>query len=170
MGGSVALLVVGILWPGYAESLLRLLLAGLALGYVASRALDAGLPSATVHDRYSPFLGRAPDTGPSLPDVVRERRRMLRAADDPESQARALVPWPMARRLLHEITRRLAGAHGLCPDHPDDTRRIWEMVSEPTRTLLGLTGPGRSPDGSHEEDRSVPLGGLDDILDDLERL
>jgi len=171
MGVSVVFLVAGVIWPGIAGSLLRVLLAGLALGFLAFRALGSGLPSATVYDTYSPFEGSLADRSPpSTPDVIRRYARTLSLADDPEAEAGAPVPWPVARELLRELGRRLENGHGLRLEHPTQATRIREMVSAPTRALLGLSGTSGSGAPPHPEDRFIPMADLDDILDDLERL
>lgn len=168
---SVAFLVAGVIWPGLAGSLLRVLMAGLALGFLASRALGLGLPSATVYDTYSPFEGSLADRSPpSAPDVVRQRAQLLSRADDPEAEAGEPVPWPVARELLRELGRRLENGHGLRLEHPTQATRIREMVSAPTRALLGLSETSGSGASRHPEDRFIPMADLDDVLDDLEKL
>lgn len=167
---SLALLSGGLIWPGAAEVLFRVLVVGLALGFLARRGLEGGLPTARVEDAYSPFDGSGADrTPPAAPEVLLEAGRPLSALDDPSRARTASIPWPVARRLIHEATRRLEEGHGLRPDRPTDARRIRAQLSEPTRTLLGLDEPpGRAP--LYPEDRIVPLSRLDQVLDDLEGL
>lgn len=168
---SLGFLVGGILWPGIAESLLRILLAALALGWVAARGLAMGLPSATVHDRYSPFDARLGDLPPpATPDVVWRRARALAAADEPDGSEPRPIPWPVARGLIAEAVRRLEGGHGLRLDRPADAARIRSMVSDATWTLLGHGDPAAARNLDAMTYRPIPLARLDDILDDLERL
>jgi hypothetical protein len=168
---SLAFLAGGTMWPGVAESLLRILLIGLALGWAAARALGIGLPTAWMHDSWSPFesdLAELPP--PSIPDVVRRRARALSAVDDPERGTHRPIPGSVARDLADETARRLETLHGLRPGRPKDASRIRAMVSQSTWTLLGL----RDADGPREDggvgDRTIPFARLDDIIDDLERL
>lgn len=171
MIASLTLLAAGVMWPGIAESLLRVLLTGLALVFVVVWALRMGLPTATVHDAYSPFGAGVADAPPiTIPEVVRERAEALAVCDDPDRARASRIPWPIARGLLGEAVRRLEAEHGLRLDDPGHAARIRSMVSEPTRVLLGLDGTAGARDAPHPEDRHVPLAGLDDILDDLERL
>lgn len=165
---SLGFLVGGIIWPGVAESLLRILLIGLALGWGAARALAIGLPTATVYGTFSPFDSDLTDRlPPSIPDVVRRRARALTAADDPERGALRPIPWPVVQDLIHEAARRLEKGHGLRLGRPGDGARIRAMVSESTWTLLGLEGPSGAFEGAYH---AIPLARLDDIIDDLERL
>jgi hypothetical protein len=171
VAGSLGCLVGGILWPGIAESLLRVLLASLALGWVAARALGAGLPTATTYKRFSPFDGVLADAPrPATPDVVERRARTVSAADDPNGGSHRPIPWPVTETLLRETARRLEQGRRLRLDRPDDVARIRSTVSESTRTLLGLGDPGGPPGSRDAKERVIPLARLDDILDDLERL
>ncbi|MBW2255673.1 MAG: hypothetical protein JRI25_13875 [Deltaproteobacteria bacterium] len=168
---SLGFLVGGILWPGNAESLLRLLLTALALGWTAARALGIDLPTATMYDSYSPFDGGLADSSPpSVPYVVRRRARVLAAVDDPDGGTLRPIPWPVARGLIHEAARRLESGHGLRLSCPTDHIRIRPLVSEVTWTLLGLGAPTSTHPAGDTKKRVVPLARLDDILDDLERL
>ena len=168
---SLVFLLAGVIWPGVADTLLRVFLWGLALGWVAFRGLGAGIPAATMHDSYSPFDGPPLEVPPSpVPDVVRRRARAVAAIDDPRRGPAGPIPWPVAQGLILEVVRRLEKGHGLRPDLPGDAPRIRRLVSDPTWALLGLEArPGRL-DLSGPGDRRVPLARLDDILDDLEKL
>ncbi|GMV05885.1 MAG: hypothetical protein AMXMBFR53_21620 [Gemmatimonadota bacterium] len=147
VAGSLGCLVGGILWPGFAETLLRVLLASLALGWAAARALGMGLPAATVHDTFSPFEGTLTETAqPPIPDVVERRARPLVAIDDPRGGPDRPIPWPVLQSLAAEARRRL------------------ERRRRPGPAAPGGTGLGGG------EDWTVPLARLDDILDDLEKL
>jgi hypothetical protein len=171
VAASLGFLIGGILWPGIAESLLRILLAALALGWVAARGLGTGLPAATVHDTYSPFDATLADLSPpATPDVVWRRARALAAADEPRRSDPRPIPWPVARGLIHEALRRLEGGHGLRFDRPADAARIRRMVSEATWALLGQGDLSSDRDLVGVTYRPIPLTRLDDILDDLERL
>ena len=168
---SLGLLVSGILWPGNAESLLRILLVALALGWTTARGLGIKLPTATMYDTYSPFDGGLGDTPPTaVPYVVRRRARVLTAVDDPDGGALRPIPWPVARGLIQEAARRLEHGHGLKLSCPTDHARIRPLVSEVTWTLLGLSTPASTHPAGGSRKRAVPLARLDDILDDLERL
>lgn len=170
VAGSLGCLVGGILWPGIAESLLRILITSLALGWAAARALRMGLPAATMYDSFSPFDGILADAPPpSVPDVVERRARAVVAVDDPQGSHRP-IPWPVAQTLIRETVRRLEEGRGLRLGRSEDVLRIRRLLSESTWTLLGMgdsTDPSRA--GGAKESM-VPLAQLDDILDDLERL
>lgn len=169
--GSLGCLVGGILWPGFAESLFRLLLVSLALGWAAARGLSMGLPAATMYDSFSPFEGVLADgSPPSAPDVVQRRARTLVGVDDPDGGAHRPIPWPVAQTLIHETARRLEVGRGLRLNRPEDVPRIRRLVSDSTWTLLGLgdTAGGSTAGGAKEW--IVSLARMDDILDDLERL
>lgn len=168
---SVLFLASGILWPGVAGVLLRVLVVALALGWGAARALRANLPTAAVHDTYSPFDGELADIPSSaIPDVVRSRTRWLTPVDDPKGGALRPIPWPVAQSLVQETARRLEKGHGLRLGNPADTSRIRHMVSEATWTLLGQMDGADTADSGGAKVRAVPLARMDDILDDLERL
>jgi hypothetical protein len=168
---SLVFLVAGILWPGVAGVLLRVLVVSLALGWGAARALRANLPTAAVHDSYSPFDGEPLDIPASaIPDVVWRRARWLTAIDDHRGGDLRPIPWPIARSLIHEAVRRLEKGHGLRFGNPADTARIRHMVSEATWTLLGQGAGADTADLGRIKARWVPLAQMDDILDDLERL
>jgi hypothetical protein len=169
--GSLGCLVGGILWPGMAETLLRILLVSLALGWAAARALKIGLPSAKVYDTFSPFDGMLADApAPAVPDVVQRRARTVTAVDDPHGGVLRPIPWPVAQALIREIVRRLESGWGMLVDRPDDVDRIRRRVSESTWTLLGLGEVANTPTTGGMKGWMVPLARLDDILDDLERL
>lgn len=171
VAGSLGCLVGGILWPGMAETLLRVLLVSLALGWAAATALRMGLPAATTYDTFSPFDGILADAPPpAIPDVVQRRARTVTAIDDPRDGALRPIPWPVAQTLIRETARRLERRWGLRLDRPDDLDRIRPKVSESTWTLLGLGDDVDTPMGSGTRESMVPLARLDDILDDLERL
>lgn len=168
---SLGFLVGGILWPGIAESLLRILVVSLALGWTAARALAAGLPSAAVHSTYAPFDATlAESLVPAAPDVVRRRALELTSVDDPEEGPRRPIPWPVARTLIHEAARRLENGHGLRLDSPGDGARIRMLVSDATAALLGLEERPEARSVDEARMRMVPLARIDDVLDDLESL
>jgi len=168
---SLAFLVAGIMWPGVAESLLRVLLIGLALGWGAARALGIGLPTDTVWGIYSPFDSAFGDLPPpAVPDVVRRRARALARADGASGGPVQPIPWPVAQDLIHEAARRLESGHGLRLGRPTDAPRIRALVSEATRTLLGLDDSAGTSDPEGAVYRIIPLSRLDAIIDDLERL
>lgn len=168
---SLAFLVGGILMPGIAETLLRILLAGLALGWVGARALRSDLPATMGPDTYSPFDGDLDDLAhPAVPDVVWRRARALTAADDPDGGASRPIPWPVALSLIYEAERRLEKGHGLKLDRPGDAARIRAVVSDVTCAFLGVGDPASTRDAGEAEHRMIPLTRLSDILDDLERL
>lgn len=169
IAASLGFLVGGLLLPGIAETLLRVFIASLALGWGAARALKAGLPTAVVHDGYSPFDdGLADPSPPAIPDVVRRRARVLVAVDDPDGGALRPIPWEVERSLVQEAARRLEKGHGMMLGNATHAARIRGMVSDATWTLLG-----RADDGTFRaslSERAIPLARMDDILDDLERL
>lgn len=168
---ALAFLAAGIFWPQGAWSLLRILVATVALGYVASRLYQAGLPERTTLDAYSPFDGHVRD-GPrrAMPTAIWNLSSQLEAADV-GSAATSPIPWPVGLSLIREAERRLSERHGLRLAEPNHHAGIRRLVSEPTWLLIdpGVGDRDRTPP-AYMEYRSVPMSQLDAILDDLESL
>ncbi len=96
---SVAFVVAGIALPEVAESLLRLMIATFAFGFVLSRVYRAGLPERTTTDEYSPFRGPAgARESATAPRVLRDLASKLAAADEPRSAKRCEIPRTFAGR------------------------------------------------------------------------
>lgn len=157
---SVLLLLGGILWPPAAETFFRIMIVVLALSLVGIRLRGAGLPSAVVRDRYSPFDSTPPKRErPGEPATVRDLARVMVSVDDREAASRAEIPLSVQRTLVAETRLRLHERHGLRADDPLHHDSIRRLVSAPTAELVLGEGP---PD--------VPVGMVPRILDDLENL
>ncbi len=169
---SIAVLVAGVAWPQAADALLRLLIATLALGFVAVRAHRAVEPLRTTRGRYSPFGRPTVERTPAVaPWALRKLTAELNAAGDARSARRTAIPSSATRIVRKEATRRLAEHHGLNLCDPTHHRRIRSLVSEPTWLLIHPDDPQAGP-GTRPTARgpSVPLSRLGRILDDLEAL
>lgn len=165
---SVAFLVAGVVWPHLAGRLLQILVATLAVSWVAARAYRSGLPEGLVTDTYSPFDAHDLDRPPaSQPPGVRKLAHELRAADDGETARRFAIPLPARRIVTAEASRRLAERHALSLSDPSDHRRIRSLVSESTWTLIH---PESESARGYPSGDPVPLIHLDAILEDLEAL
>lgn len=179
---SIAFVAAGIAWPQAAGSLLRLMLATVALVYVAGRAWRSLMHVRTESKQRSPFEGimtkRQP---PVVPQAVRRLAGQFGGAADPRSEHRRPVPWPVRRTLVAEAAWRLAEHHGLDVDDPVHHARIRSLVSESTQLLILGAGPDahtpvRSDEHTPARTRAresgpdIPLSRLNEILDDLERL
>lgn len=172
MIACLTFVLAGIAMPDAAETMLRVLLLTLAVGFVVARAYAAMLPATTTQDVYSPFADHtAEPTPPATPRVIRQLTAELAAADDERSARRAPIPWSVRWTVIEEATRRLAERHGLTLDDARHHSTIRSLVSEPTWALLEpghpAAGSGASPGAAG---RPVPLSQLDLILDDLEKL
>lgn len=165
---SVAFLVGGVVWPHLAGRLLQILVATLAMSWVAARAYRSALPERLVTDTYSPFDAHDLDRSrPSHPPAVRKLAHELRAADDGETAHRSAIPLAARRIVSAEAARRLAERHALSLNDPSHRHRIRGLLSEPTWALVrpGSESPRGYPSGD-----PVPLIHLDRILEDLEAL
>ena len=165
---SVVFLMVGLVWPGFAATLLQALIGLLALAFVGTRVYRARLPAKLANDVYSPFDRMPPPTEPpSEPAAVRHLSSMLEPVEGGEAAKRVPIPVVAHRILVAEVSRRLAEHHGLDLSDPAEHPRIQDLVSDPTWALIrselasGRTLALRDP---------VPVLSLSAILDDVERL
>lgn len=184
---SIAFVAAGIAWPQAAASLLRLMLATVALVYVAGRAWRSLMHVRTGTKQHSPFeriISKRPP--PVVPQAVRRLAAQLGGAADPRIVERRPIPWRVRRTLVAEATRRLADHHGLDLDDPVHHARIRSVVSESTQLLILGAGieahaahapaPARSDEHmragtrAKESGPDIPLSRLNEILDDLEKL
>jgi len=181
---SIAFVAAGIAWPQAAGSLLRLMLATVALVYVAGRAWRSLMHVRTDPKQRSPFeriiTKRQP---PIVPQQVRRLAAQFGGAADARIMQQRPVPWPVRRTLVAEAARRLADHHGLDLDDPVHHARIRSLVTESTQLLIlgaGIAAPAparersdeHTPAGARakESGPDIPLSRLNEILDDLERL
>lgn len=162
-------LIAAPLWPHAADGLLRLLLATLAIGFVAARASRTIPPF--IRDPYSPFDRESGvHSPPAAPAELRKLVRTLEAAAPGRFGKAGEIPGAVRLILRGEVSRLLAERHGLSLDEPAHHDRIRSLLSESTWLLVrpreALTRPGLpAPSGIG----SLPLGHLGHILDDLER-
>ena len=165
---SSAFVAAGIAWPHAAASLLRLLLATLAVVFVAGRAWHALAHVRPRRKEYTPFDGLvASRTRPAEPQALRRLGALFSAADDPEAAQRTVIPEPTRRTLRDEAMRRLADHHGLAVSELSHHGRIRALVSEPTWLLIA---PGSNAVGDAAVDAYISMSQLDRILDDVETL
>lgn len=165
---GVAVLIVGLVWPHIALSLLQGLIAALAVGYVGARTYGAQLPSSLSSDRYSPFDGVAAAPRPSQsPPAVRHLATLLQAAADPEDARRAPIPAAASRIIAAETSRRLAESHGLSFRRPGDHARIRSLLSDATWSLVRAE---RTKRRASAEGGPLPIQRLESVLDEVERL
>lgn len=169
---SMVFVAAGIVAPQAAEALLRLLLATLAVGFVAARAYGARLPERMTQHVYSPFDDHAtgPD-GADAPLAIRELATLLRDADDARRARRTPIPRKVRWGLIDEAKRRLAQHQGLSLEDPADQRAIRSLLSESTWSLLASeSGPPAESRAEPARRGFIPLSQLHLIIDDLERL
>ena len=165
---SVAFVVAGIALPEVAESLLRLMIATFAFGFVLSRVYRAGLPERTTTDEYSPFRGPAgARESATAPRVLRDLASKLAAADEPRSAKRSEIPRTVRWTVVDEATRRLAEHRRLSVADSADHASIRSLVSDSTWRLIR---PSDAVAGAGDRARAVTMSELDLVLDDLERL
>ena len=179
---SIAFVAAGIAWPQAAASLLRLMLATVALVYVAGRAWRSLMHVRMGSKQYSPFERIIAKRQPTVvPQAVRRLAAQLGGGADPRVVERRPIPGPMRRTLVAAAERRLADHHGLDLDDPAHHDRIRSVVSESTQLLiLGAGTDAHAPAPSDEHTRAgtpakesgpdIPLSRLNEILDDLEKL
>lgn len=166
--GSIAFVLAGFAWPHAAGSLLRLLLASVAIGFVAVRAYRAVEPAASAFGRYSPFDPRPAAPPPPLtPEAIARYAIDLAVADDPRTAGRRPLP-PVARTTIrHEAARRLATHHSMRLDQAGDHAGIRALVSDSLWRLIRPAGPDARAVARYD---AVPVSALAGILDELERL
>jgi hypothetical protein len=169
MAATLVTVAAAFAWPGGADVLIRLLVAGLVVGSAivharrTSRRLAATV-SASPFDRpvADPGIVAAPR---DLAGLTSELTWML----DP-SRPEPVIDWSIRSRVRHEAATRLAEHHGLRLADPADHGRIAALVSRPLWALIGP--PVRSGDGRRPPlvDVAVPAHELAPILDELENL
>lgn len=179
---SLAFVAAGIAWPQAAASLLRLMLATVALVYVAGGAWRSLMHVRTGSKQRSPFEGIITNRRPPVvPQAVRRLAAQFGGAADPHIMQQRPIPWPVRRTLVAELARRLADHHGLDLEDPVHHARIRSLVSASTQLLiLGAGTDAHAPTRSDEHTRAgtrakesgpdIPLSRLNEILDDLEKL
>lgn len=168
---SLAFILAGIILPEAAEALLRLLLATLAVGFIAARAYAARLPERMTQHVYPPIDAQeTARRAAAAPPAVSELAAQLVDADDERRARRAAIPRKVRWTLIDEASRRLSHHHGLRLENPNDHLAIRSLVSEPTWSLIE-PGGGSRPDGRPTANsRVIPLSQLHSIIDDLETL
>lgn len=192
---SLTFLGAGIAWPNAAGALLRVLLATLAVAFVAVRAHGAMLSVRTREKTYSPFDGASAAHLPLLaPEPLRALAIELGSADDARHSQRTGIPWSVRQTVIEEAARRLVEHHGL---DLGDTRhharirslvstRIWLLIDPrdadaesrvrpdaESRVRPDAESRARPDAGSRARpvaSTAVPVSELATILDDLENL
>lgn len=160
-----AAVAAGITWPRMAGTLLRLLIAALALLLVGGRAWHALAHVRVKPKEYTPFEGvLAERERPAAPQALRQLTATLRLADDPAVAQRADLPWPIRRALAAELSRRLADRHSLEVGNPSHHARIRALLSEPAQQLI------IPADGAAASSRQLAMSHLERILEDVEAL
>lgn len=168
---SVLFVAAGIAWPHAASSLLRLMLATVALVYVGGRAWRSLMHVRAVSKQRSPFEGLVTKRQPPVvPQAVRRLAAQFGGTADPEIAEQRPIPWPMRRTLVAEAAWRLAEHHGLDLNDAVHHERIRSLVSESTQLLILGDDDDHSSDHVKKSGPDIPLGRLNEILDDLEKL
>lgn len=165
---TVVTVALGVAWPGGADVLLRVLVAGLVIGFAIVHATRASFRLARPLST-SPFDRRAvPDDVPAVPRDLQALTRELEWSY--ESRDEPMIGLAIRSRVRREATARLAEHHGLHLADPAQHGRVQSLVSRPMWALIAP--PPRPPDPRRPVvlDVAVPARELDLVLDELEQL
>ena len=165
---TVATVVLGVVWPGGADVLLRVLVAGLVIGFAVVHATRASFRLARPQST-SPFDRRAvPDDVPAVPRDLQALTRELEWSH--ESRVEPMVSLAIRSRVRREAAARLAEHHGLRLTDPAQHGRVQALVSRPMWALIAPPPRPTNPRLPVVLEVAVPAGELDRILDELEQL
>ncbi len=161
--GAVAATVVtvglGVAWPGGADVLLRVLVAGLVIGFAVVHASRASF-------RLARPLTTSPFDRPAVPDAVPAVPRDLQELE----WTRDMISLSIRDRVRREAAARLAEHHGLRLADPAQHGRVQALVSRPMWALIGPPPRPTNPRQPVVLDALVPASELDRVLDELEQL
>lgn len=168
---SGAFVLAGIVWPQAADSLLRLLFATLAAGFITVRAYRRIQSAAASEELYSPFDDESDvQVSAAAPRPLLTLARQLSAADDVRAAERKAIPPAALLTIRTEAERRLTEHHRLALLDPDDHLRIRPLVSDRMWRIIRPDLAGAGPGGRPASLPMVPLSELGRVLDELERL
>lgn len=165
---TVVTVALGVAWPGGADVLLRVLVAGLVIGFAVLHATRASFRLARPVST-SPFDRSAvPDDVAPVPRDLQVLTRELEWSY--ESRTEPMISMSIRSRVRREAAARLAEHHGLSLADPAHHGRVQALVSRPMWALIGPPPRPTHPRQPVVLGVLVPARELDRVLDELEQL